>query len=213
MKGNTMRLLQRMKGWLLPNSSRDVPVADLPASHGTAVAGFVQRIAADVEIVAAPNMALAVLMPPAVAAATPLRTIPLFLVSNTAEAAEVEIVQNVRPAPKLLLVHNADRASAASAPAADFLLAARLASVARLNPVAGRKPAVKAPRISTQTSAKNQAKAANRPCRKPEASEKQATKFAAAKSAATKNQCFVRPQATGTAAVVSVPKRAKRRAA
>lgn len=204
MKENTKGLIQRMKGWLRPSSSRD---STARATKGTAVAGFVQRATADVDIMTSSNMArpLAVLMPPAVAAATPMRTIPLFLLPSAVEPAEVEVIQAARAQPKLHLVHNADRAglSIATAMPADFLLAARLASVAYLNTAAGRLPAKKASRIGAAARAKQQAQAANRPVAKAAAAPK-------CMPPAKTGQCFVRPQATGKAVVATVPQRAKR---
>jgi hypothetical protein len=43
-----------MKGWLLPNSSRD---NSAPLIKGTAVAGFVQRVSAEVEIISCQHRA------------------------------------------------------------------------------------------------------------------------------------------------------------
>jgi hypothetical protein len=137
-------------------------------------------------------------MPPAVAAATPMRTIPLFLVPTAVEPADVEIIHVPRPQPKLHLVHNADRAdqNATAANSAGFLLAARLASVAHLNTAAGRQPAKKASRTAAKAKP-------NRPTAKAAATPKAAPP-------ATSRQCFVRPQANGKAIVATVPKRAKR---
>jgi hypothetical protein len=207
-----MGLIQRMKGWFTPNSSRSNAdhAAGAPTS-GTAVAGFVQRLAADVEFVAPANRerSLAVLMPPAIAAATPIRTIPLFLVPATVEAADVEIVHPPRVTPKLHIVHNADRTNSTQKSDPTFLLAARLASVAHLNTPAGRQPAKATTRIDVQASAKSRAKATNRPTTAPASSMKRATK--GQPPAVAPRQCFVRPQSTGSAAVSAVPQRAKRR--
>jgi hypothetical protein len=217
-KTNTMGLMKRMKNWLLPQAAdHDSLTAHLP-NNGTAVAGFVQRMA-DVEIISSSNMArphanrmgspLAVLMPPALAAATPLRTIPLFLVSRAVEPAEVDIIQPVRPSPKLHLVRNSDRVIASNQPAVAFMLAARLASIAQLNTVAGKKPCKQpSPQRATTLAtalAKARTTASNRPKTKPTVSKTGSTH--------DKNpRCFVRPQATGTAIVVAVPRRTKTRA-
>lgn len=201
-----MGLLNRVKSWLLPTTAQIASVATNLPNNGTAVAGFVQRMPAEVEIITASNMArsLAALMPPAIAAATPLRTIPLFLVPATVEPAEVEIIHNARPEPKLQLVHSADREIRTSMPAATFMLAARLSSVAQLNTVVGKKAHKQPVRQCAQANAKARAKAPNRPT----------TEILSPVKASKGNkapQCFVRPQATGSAIVVSVPKRAKRR--
>ena len=208
-----MGLLQRVKGWFSSPSSRGatehaigVPVA------GPAVAGFVQRLAADVEFVIPANRerSLAVLMPPKVAAATPLRTIPLFLVPAAVEPAEVEIVHAARPAPMLQVVHNIDWPSAEKpVQVAAFQLAARLASVAHLNTRTGRQPAKPATRTDAATAAKNRAKAPNRPTAEPVT----VAKRGAAGPSNNKSQCFVRPQSAGAAAVSAVPPSAKRRVA
>jgi hypothetical protein len=205
-KTNTMGLIKRVKSWLLPQPQIDDISAAVSSSNGTAVAGFVQRMAADVEIVTSSNMtrSLAVLMPPAIAAAMPLRTIPLFLVPAAVELADVEIIQNARPAPKLLLVHNIDRAVDIAQPMATFMLAARLASQAHLNVVAGKKPFQQPQRQNARLTAKAQAKTTNRPTSEPTIATKPP-------KTRKNQQCFVRPQATGQAIVVSVPKRAKRR--
>jgi hypothetical protein len=205
-KTNTMGLINRVKSWLLPQTLNDDFSAAVSSSNGTAVAGFVQRMAADVEIVTSSNMtrSLAVLMPPALAAATPLRTIPLFLVPAAVELADVEIIQNVRPAPKLQLVHNIDRAVDIAQPTTTFMLAARLASHAQLNVVAGKKPFQQPQRQNARLKAQAQAKTTNRPKSEPTIAIKTS-------NTSKKQQCFVRPQATGKAIVVSVPKRAKRR--
>jgi hypothetical protein len=208
-----MGLIQRMKGWFTPNSSRSNAdhAAGAPTS-GTAVAGFVQRLAADVEFVAPANRerSLAVLMPPAIAAAAPIRAIPLFLVPATVEAADVEIVHPPRVAPKLHIVHNADRNNEAQKSDTTFRLAARLASVAHLNTPAGRQPTKPAIRVDAQANAKNRAKTANRPTTEPAISTKRTAKGNT--PAAKPGQCFVRPQSAGKAAVSAVPQRAKRRA-
>lgn len=205
-KTKTMGLLNRVKNWLLPQTLDDVMSATVSSRNGTAVAGFVHRVTADVEIIPSSNMArsLAGLMPPAIAAATPLRTIPLFLVPAVVEPAEIEIVHNARPAPKLLLVHNIDRAiqNAPTTPA--FMLAARLASHAQLNVVAGKKPYQQPPRQTAHLKAKAQARVTNRPKPAPVI----ATKTSKINNA---QRCFVRPQASGHAIVASVPKRANRR--
>jgi hypothetical protein len=214
-----MGLIQRMKGWLKSNSSStDAESATRMPGNGTAVAGFVKRAPADVEIVESPSMlrSLAALMPPAVAAATPMRAIPLFLVSNAVEPADVTIVQTARPAPKLHLVHNAEPLGPTDASdGARFLLAARLASVASLNTPAGRRPATNAGRTDTKPRSKRHHSPANRPSAEKLAVKQPVavpTKRATAKRVA-KVQCFVRIRSVGTAAVVSVPKRAQRRAA
>jgi hypothetical protein len=204
MRKNTKGLMQRMKSWLLPGSSRD---GTAQPNNGTAVAGFVQRVSSDVDIITSSNMArpLAVLMPPAIAAATPMRTIPLFLVPCAVEPAEVEIVQVQRAQPRLHLVHSAERAdiSSAAAKPADFHLAARLASVAHLNTVTGRLPTKKATRFGADNRAKHQSQSANRPVVKPAAVSK-------SQASDKSRRCFVRPQTNGKAVVVTVPQRAKR---
>jgi hypothetical protein len=199
-----MGLINRVKNWLLPIKAQHDSLATIAPSNGTAVAGFVQRMAADVEIVTSSNMtrSLAALMPPAIAAAMPLRTIPLFLVPAAVELADVEIIQIARPAPKLLLVHNIDRAVVIAQPMAAFMLAARLASHAQLNVVAGKKPFQQPQRQNARLKAK--AKATNRPTSEPIIATK-------TPNTSKNQQCFVRPQATGQAIVVSLPKRAKRR--
>jgi hypothetical protein len=202
-----MGLIKRVKNWLLPPTANDDRSVAARSSTGTAVAGFVQRVTADVEIVTSSNVArpLAVLMPPAIAAATPLRTIPLFLVPATVEPAEIEIIHDARPAPKLQLVHNIDRTVDMVRPAACFMLAARLASHAQLNVVGGKKPYQPLQRQNAQANAKTQAKTTNRP----------KSELIIPIKTANKNksqQCFVRPQAVGKAIVVRVPKRAQRRA-
>jgi hypothetical protein len=214
-KTNTMGLMKRMKNWLLPQAEDyDSPTAHSPPD-GTAVAGFVQRVA-DVDIISSSNMMrphtnrlgspLAVLLPPAIAAATPWRTIPLFLVSSAVEPAEVDIIQLARPSPKLLLVHNIDRVDHFDRPVTAFMLAARLASNAKLNTVAGKKPGKQPTRQCATTLATALAKARamvpNRPTAKPLAS-----KLVAATSKAP--QCYVRLRSTGQAIVMAVPKRTK----
>jgi hypothetical protein len=214
---NAMSLMQRLKSWLLPNQIDGATIA--ATTSGTAVAGFVQRAQASTDTSSNVPRPLAVLLPAAVAAAAPLRTIPLFLVPSTTGglltggAASMELDPADRtPVPKLHLVYNADtveftRAADKRPDAAAFLLAARLASVAHLNTVAGKTPAKKAPRVnaSTQsTKAKSQAKSPNRPV---------AAKAPAIKTAAPKaRQCYVRTQTSGKAVVVAVPQRAKRAA-
>jgi hypothetical protein len=197
-----MGLINRVKNWLLPQKARHHSLAEPVLGNGTAVAGFVQRVSADVEIIHSSNMArpLAVLMPPALAAATPLRTIPLFLVPPTCELADVEIIHHARPAPKLQLVHNVDRAIQAIAPPSPFMLAARLASTAHLNTVVGKKP-YKQPQLSRATP---QAKSTNRP-------RSQNSKPSKASKVQPGPECFVRPLAQGKAVVVRVPGPAKRR--
>jgi hypothetical protein len=206
-KTNTMGLIKRVKRWLLPQTINNDMSTAVSCNNGTAVAGFVQRVAADVDIVSKSNVArsLAVLMPPALAAATPWRTIPLFLVPAAVEPAEIEIIHNVRPAPKLQLVHNIDRAVQIAQPTTAFMLAARLASHAQLNVVAGKKPFQQPQRRDAQREAEAKAKASNRPKSRSVVVPKMPT--------TNKGQrCFVRPQATGKAIVVTVPKRANRRA-
>jgi hypothetical protein len=201
-----MGLINRVKSWLLPQKARHDSLATILPNNGTAVAGFIQRASSEVEIITSSNMArpLAVLMPPSVAAATPLRTIPLFLVPASVEPAEVEIIQNARPAPKLQLVHSSERAVWTAQPASTFMLAARLASVAEFNTVAGKKPCKQPSRQSATTQAKARAKVTNRPS----TTKPTSTKVAAVSAS---QNCFVRPQTTGKAVVVSVPKRAKPR--
>ena len=209
-----MGLIQRVKGWLLPHSSGTD--AEHAPVNGTAVAGFVKRVPADVEIVTSANIirSLAALMPPAVAAATPLRTIPLFLVPIAVEPAEVAIIHHARPAPKLHLVHNValNDLNAEHFDAGRFLLAARLASVAHLNTRAGRQPVNKAARNISSERSPVQTTSPQRPRAEKPSAKQHAAKRASPKSAA-KGQCFVRVQSNGTAAVVAVPQRAKRRAA
>jgi hypothetical protein len=232
-KRETMGLMQRFKSWLRPSTASELATAG-SAIAGPAVAGYVRRAHAEVEIMSS-NIPrpLAVLMPAAVAAATPMRTIPLFVVPSAASVeADVEIVENdfphfepvllARQATKLHLVYNADTAvpelqlATTTSNAAPFLLAARLASVAHLNTVAGKVPAKPLTRVSAQAAAKTRAKLTNRPLERL-AIKPPAPKVVAASSrapaAARSSHCFVRPQANGKSSVTAVPQRAKRRAA
>jgi hypothetical protein len=207
-KSAPMRLIQKLKSWL-------APAATAPAANGgTAVAGFVQRVVASDEAITTSQQRLAVLMPASVAAATPLRTIPLFLVSSNpaplqsiAAAADVPLT----PVPKLHLVYNADTqtfvsTAPAKSSAATFMLPARLASVAKLNTVDGKAPAKSAARL-TNAAIKAKAKAPNRPTSAP------AVKVCPPQARGGAIKCFVRPQIGGKSVVTAVPQRAKRRAA
>jgi hypothetical protein len=229
-QSKSMGLVQRLKSWLRSDPSEQA------TATGTAVAGYVRRVHAEVEITSS-NVPrpLAVLMPPALAAATPLRTIPLFLVPSASGLAEADVeifeptpvppllllpvlVQPERPATKLQLVYNADAVQliqpALAKPAQPtFLLAARLASVAQLNTVVGKVPVKPQTRIVGPTDAKNRAKMANRPTATLAETLPTPKRAATSSRGVAGSQCFVRTQTSGKSTVTAVPQRAKRRAA
>jgi hypothetical protein len=211
------------------------PTPSIYATKVTAprVAGFVQRIEdlPDLSMLGSTNVAprpLSVLMTPAVAAAaSPMRTIPLFLVPKGPDSvqpvsfdlplpfslpvsSEASTQMSLFAAPHLRLVTPVDviepapESTPASSKPTAFHLPARLASVAYLNTAEGRRPARNPAKLKAVSTAKPARPVAQKATPVP------TSKNARRGNAKPAAKCFVRTQANGTCSVAAVPKRAKR---